>query len=122
MGTFSPTSLYEFLGIVGFLIGILVGIKSLRTPRLQDQFVAKTDYERDRTETREELKRHATSRKSIYEKLEDQAKSISAIETSMEQHGKDLVDLTDEIKETNNRIDAIPTRVIGLLKETKGLI
>ena len=122
MGSFTPTTLYEFLGIVGFLIGILVGIKTLRSPKPQDEFVSKIDYDKQQAEIREELKRHTSSRKGIYEKLEEQGKSISRIESTMTQHGQELITLNDTIDKTNERIDAIPQRVISLLRETKNLI
>jgi len=124
MDSVSPS----FIGLIVLVIALLVpaaaGLKSLftRSPRLQDEFVTKEEYRRQQEKVDAELARQSASRKGIYEKMEAQSKSISAIDANMTQHGRDLEALNSNLAEVNERIDAIPGRVIGLLRETKNLI
>lgn len=131
-----------FVGmLVSVLLNLLGGAVSLkglltRTPRLQDEFVSKSEYERQQADIKAELARHTSSRKGIYEKLEGQGSSIARIEANLSANKASMEDLkesleatTSGLKETNSRIerlderlDAIPERVIRSLKEAKGLI
>lgn len=143
MNAIDPQLLYFlFFGLLGIalcaLIAAAASLKMLltRNPRLQDEFVSKSEYDRQQADIKAELARHTSSRKGIYEKLEGQGSSIARIEANLSANKASMEDLKESLeattlglKETNSRIeklderlDAIPERVIRSLKEAKGLI
>ncbi len=69
-----------------------------------------------------ELQRLAAARKAEYERREGQATVIATLQTATDAQTRALDDMKRQIEETNSRIDAVPERVIRLLRETKGLI
>ena len=122
--SFSPSFLFEAVGLLCLALMILYYAKEIftRKPKLSEEFVAKTQYEKEREEVRLELQRHAGARKGIYEKLEAQAKTLEGLERTSERQAEDSAELKHEVGKINERIDAVPGRVINLLRETKNLI
>lgn len=138
MELISPSFLYMCVCLLVGIVPTINGIRSwfTRTPRLQDEFVSKADYDRQQAEIKAELARHSASRKGIYEKLEVQGRSVERIEAVLAMNKQAMDSLKESLGETNeglkaanrsietldSRIDAIPERVIRSLKEAKGLI
>lgn len=73
-------------------------------PELHEQFVPRPEYERDRSEIRTELARHSSSRKAIYDKLEEQGRKLDANATK-----------TDLAYAQINNLDAKMDRVLERL-------
>jgi peptidoglycan hydrolase CwlO-like protein len=69
-----------------------------------------------------ELGRERGARKQMHQEMTEIQKSITALQTETDSQSNDIGSIKDDIKNFNDRIDAIPQRVITLLRETKGLI
>ena len=59
---------------------------------------------------------------SVHDLVRKQGERLSGIDAQLTAQGGDMRNVTAELREVNSRIDAFPHRIIGLLRETKGLI
>ena len=70
----------------------------------------------------EELGRERSARKKIHEDFAAMAGDVKVLQAETGRQTATLGELKVEVQSTNARIDAVPGRVINLLRETKGLI
>lgn len=123
---------YAAVGWVLIVLVTLAGgallVKKLfqRDPPLHQEFATKEAFARhldvDHAEIRRELERQTASRKGIYERLDQLDRQIAEVRAESQQQSKTLTNLDSQVAAINTRIDAIPGRMITLLRETKGLI
>lgn len=71
---------------------------------------------------REAAHTSSNSRQKIYDRLNEQGETLATLSGQFERIAGELVAVKDDQAEFNKRIDALPTRMITLLRETKGLI
>jgi hypothetical protein len=122
--TFTPGEFYAVVGVLLLLLAIAIAIKILikREPPMHREYMARSDCEKQHNEVQTALNRDAFARKEIYRTLSAQGEQISALKNGMDTQTISLTGLKMQIDHTNERIDAIPSRVISLLRETKNLI
>jgi len=127
-----PTDLASWLqvlmylgGFVCTLIGGAVGIKMLRSkPQSTPQplvvsehqpFVAKNEYEKDRSDLKTELTRHAARRSEIYDEQKLMAVRLATVETETKNQTVTLSEIKDEQRAQRERFDLFSTRLLELL-------
>ena len=122
---------YAFL-VIGSGVGILAGWRTFNpTPTKLKQpvevkpaaeYPTRADCEERHRRLEQELSHDRLARKAIYERLERQGNELATVKNETSQQTTSLAHLKTQIEKTNERIDAVPGRVISLLRDTKGLI
>ena len=131
---------FYLLGGIAAAVGALVGWRALnpaptalKQPVIvqgADKFPTEAECEARHERLAQEFGRERIARKGIYERIEAQGVEIASLTKEVEMQtisldelkATHLADLKAQIERTNERIDAVPARVISLLRETKGLI
>lgn len=75
-------------------------------------FVDRDQYQRDRAEIMEELKRNAGARKTNYDRLEQLGREISATQAEVKKQGEAIADVGEVTRENSSKTDT----VLGELK------
>lgn len=79
-------------------------------------------YERDRAELREEQVRQARNRKELYGQVEQLSAALATLQADSTTQGHAIAEMKAGISQMHTRIDAVPGRVIELLRDTKNLL
>lgn len=98
----SAEAIKEWLLVVGFLVGIGVGVKKLlqkapaATPqplrvKADEDYVTTTSHDKDIKEIKEELKRHAGRRAEIYDTQKEQGAALAALDEKTDLMNAQLV-------------------------------
>lgn len=79
-------------------------------PPLHQQFVERTDYDRDRIQIAEEFRRQAVARKGVYERIEEQGTEIAKLQVASDTQTRQLAALDGKIEDLPGKIIAIIDR------------
>lgn len=120
---YSEREFYAVVGVILLILAVAVMLKMLkREPPLHREYMARAECEKQHADIQTAIGRDAYARKEIYRTLAEQGEKISALKSEMGSQTISLADLKKQIDHTNERIDAVPAKVISLLRETKNLI
>lgn len=101
---------------IGWVLAVLFGLASgalilkqlfWRDPPLHREYVDRESYLRDREEMRSELSRNASARKTNYERLEEQGRDISSLQTQVTEQSGAIAEIAKVGRETSSKVDGV---------------